>query len=303
MPNGLRVVYRSDMTTLHLVDGTYELFRNHFGAPPRETPEGWEIGAVAGLMSSTLSLLASGDVTHIGAAFDSVIESFRNEMFDGYKTGEGTPPELYAQFPVAERAMVAMGIAVWSMIEFEADDGMASAAAKFVDEVDRVVIMSPDKDMTQLLSNPKIVTYDRRKGVFLDADGTREKFGVSPESIPDYLGLVGDTSDGIPGLPGWGAKSAGSLLARYGHLDSIPESADDWDVKVRSAEKLAETLRTRMEEALLYRQLAILRTDADIPQTLDDLEWKGVDREPFELLCDELGFTGLKSRPSRWLNE
>ena len=291
------------MTTLHLVDGTYELFRNHFGAPPRETPEGWEIGAVSGLMSSTLSLLASGDVTHIGAAFDSVIESFRNEMFDGYKTGEGTPPELYAQFPVAERAMVAMGIAVWSMIEFEADDGMASAAAKFVDEVDRVVIMSPDKDMTQLLSNPKIVTYDRRKGVFLDADGTREKFGVSPESIPDYLGLVGDTSDGIPGLPGWGAKSAGSLLARYGHLDSIPESADDWDVKVRSAEKLAETLRTRMEEALLYRQLAILRTDADIPQTLDDLEWKGVDREPFELLCDELVFTCLKSRPSRWLNE
>lgn len=291
------------MTTLHLVDGTYELFRNHFGAPPRETPEGWEIGAVSGLMSSTLSLLASGDVTHIGAAFDSVIESFRNEMFDGYKTGEGTPPELYAQFPVAERAMVAMGITVWSMIELEADDGMASAAAKFVDEVDRVVIMSPDKDMTQLLSNPKIVTYDRRKGVFLDADGTREKFGVSPESIPDYLGLVGDTSDGIPGLPGWGAKSAGSLLARYGHLDSIPESADDWDVKVRSAEKLAETLRTRMEDALLYRQLAILRTDADIPQTLDDLEWKGVDREPFELLCDELAFTGLKSRPSRWLNE
>lgn len=291
------------MTTLHLVDGTYELFRNHFGAPPRETPEGWEIGAVSGLMSSTLSLLASGDVTHIGAAFDSVIESFRNDMFDGYKTGEGTPRELYAQFPVAERAMVAMGVTVWSMIEFEADDGMASAAQKFVDEVDRVVIMSPDKDMTQLLSNPKIVTYDRRKGVFIDADGTREKFGVSPESIPDYLGLVGDTADGIPGLPGWGAKSAGTLLARYGHLDEIPSSSNDWDVKVRSAPKLAETLSSRMEDALLYRDLATLRTDADIPQTLEELEWKGVDREPYEQLCDELGLTSLKTRPSRWMNE
>ena len=181
------------MATLHLLDGTYELFRNHFGAPPRQTPEGWEIGAVSGLVSSTLSLLDGGDVTHLGAAFDSVIESFRNDMFDGYKTGEGTPPELYAQFPVAERAMEAMGVTVWSMIEQEADDGLAAAAHKFVDDVDLVVVMSPDKDMTQLFGNPKIVGYDRRKGAFIDADGTREKFGVSPESIPDYLALVGDT--------------------------------------------------------------------------------------------------------------
>lgn len=289
------------MTTLHLLDGTYELFRNHFGAPPRETPEGWEIGAVAGLVSSTLSLLHSGDVTHLGAAFDSVIESFRNEMFDGYKTGEGTPDELHAQFPVAERAMEAMGVTVWSMIEQEADDGLAAAATKFAPEVDRVVVMSPDKDMTQLFGDPKIVGFDRRKGVFIDADGTREKFGVSPESIPDYLGLVGDTADGIPGLPGWGAKSSSVLLARYGHIEAIPTSDEEWEVKVRSAAKLAETLRSRMEDAILYRDLATLRCDADIPQTLDDLEWKGVRRTEYEELCDQLGFTGLRARPTRWL--
>jgi 5'-3' exonuclease len=291
------------MATLHVIDGTYELFRNYFGAPPRQTPQGWEIGAVAGLVSSTLSLLDSGDVTHVGAAFDSVIESFRNDMYDGYKTGEGTPPELHAQFPVAERAMEVIGVTVWSMIEQEADDGLAAAAHKFVDEVDRVVVMSPDKDMTQLFGNPNIVGYDRRNGVFIDADGTREKFGVSPESIPDYLALVGDTADGIPGLRGWGAKSTGALLARYVHLDAIPASADDWDVKVRSAAKLAGTLRDRMDDALLYRDLATLRTDADIPEALDELEWRGVHRGAYESLCDELGFTGLKTRPNHWYGE
>lgn len=291
------------MTTLHLLDGTYELFRNHFGAPPRETPQGWEIGAVSGLVSSTLSLLSDGSVTHLGAAFDSVIESFRNDMFDGYKTGEGTPPELHAQFPVAERAMEALGVTVWSMIEQEADDGLAAAATKFVDEVERVVIMSPDKDMTQLFGNPKIIGYDRRKGAFIDTKGTQEKFGVPPESIPDYLALVGDTADGIPGLPGWGAKSSGGLLARYEHIEAIPTSEQDWDVKVRSATKLAGTLRDRMEDVLLYRDLATLRTDADIPQSLDDLEWKGVHREEYEALCDDLGFTGLRARPTRWHGE
>lgn len=291
------------MTTLHLLDGTYELFRNHFGAPPRETPEGWEIGAVAGLAGSTLSLLADGEVTHLGAAFDSVIESFRNDMFDGYKTGEGTPPELHAQFPVAERVMEALGVTVWSMIEHEADDGLAAASHKYVDEVDRVVIMSPDKDMTQLFGNPKIVGYDRRKGVFTDAEGTREKFGVPPESIPDYLGLVGDTADGIPGLPGWGAKSSGTLLSEYGHIENIPASEVDWAVKVRSAAKLAGTLRDRMDDVILYRDLATLRTDVEIPQTLDDLEWRGVHREAFESLCDELGFTGLKNRPTRYADD
>ncbi len=288
------------MTTVHLLDGTYELFRSHFGAPPRTTPEGWEIGATYGLVQSTLSLLAEDGVTHVGAAFDTVIESFRNDMFEGYKTGEGTPPELHAQFPIAERALETLGVAVWSMIEQEADDGLAAAAMKYAPEVDQVVVMSPDKDMCQLYGHPKIVGFDRRKGAFIDAEGVWEKFGVAPESIPDYLALVGDTADGIPGLAGWGAKSSSALLAEYGHLESIPAFEDDWAVKVRGASKLAAVLREGMEAAMLYRDLATLRTDAEIPQSLVDLEWKGVDREAFHELCDELGWTGIRERPHRW---
>ena len=288
------------MTTLHLIDGTYELFRAHFGSPPRQTPQGWDIGATHGILSSTLRLLDEPDVTHVGAAFDTVIESFRNDVFAGYKTGEGTPPELHAQFPVAERAMEAIGVTVWSMIEQEADDGLAAAAMKFVDEVDRVVILSPDKDMAQLYGHPRIVGFDRRNEKLVDAAGVREKFGVDPESIPDYLALVGDTADGIPGLPGWGAKSSSTLLARYGHLEHIPVSEGEWDVKVRGAAKLAATLREMREEAMLYRDLATLRTDADIPQSLEDLRWRGAVRDEFEALCDELGFRTLKARPRRW---
>lgn len=288
------------MPSLHLIDGTYELFRSHFGAPPRQTPDGWEIGATEGILRSTINLLGQDGVTHVGAAFDTVIESFRNDMYDGYKTGEGTPDELYAQFPIAERAMDALGVTVWSMIEHEADDGLAAAAVKFVDEVDQVVILSPDKDMTQLFGNPKIVGYDRRKQAFVDADAVREKFGVSPESIPDYLGLVGDTADGFPGLPGWGAKSAGTLLGRYGHIEDIPSSEADWDVKVRGAAKLAATLRDQMEHALLFRDIATLRTDVDIPQSLDDIMWKGADRAAWEAVCDELGFTTLRTAPTKW---
>lgn len=288
------------MTTVHLIDGTYELFRSHFGAPPRQTPEGWEIGAVHGILSSTLALLSEDGVTHVGAAFDTIIESFRNDMFDGYKTGEGTPPELHAQFPVAERAMDILGVAVWSMIEQEADDGLAAAAMKYRDDVERVVILSPDKDMSQLYGDPRIVGFDRRRSAFIDPAAVREKFGVDPESIPDYLALVGDTADGIPGLPGWGAKSTGTLLARYGHLDAIPGDVGDWDLKVRGADKLAATLRDNMDVALLYRDLATLRTDADIPQSLEDLEWKGARRQEWLALCDELGFGGLKARPHKW---
>ncbi|GMQ98483.1 MAG: hypothetical protein BMS9Abin17_0996 [Acidimicrobiia bacterium] len=291
------------MTTVHLIDGTYELFRSHFGAPPRQTPDGWEIGAVHGIVSSTLALLAEDGVTHVGAAFDSVIESFRNDMFDGYKTGEGTPPELHAQFPVAERAMETLGIAVWSMIEQEADDGLAAAATKYVPDVDRVVIMSPDKDMAQLYGDPKIVGFDRRKAAFIDTDGVWEKFGVAPESIPDYLALVGDTADGIPGLPGWGAKSTATVLSEFTHLDRVPPSETDWGTAVRSGAKLAATLQDRMADALLYRDLATLRTDADIPESLAELEWRGVHREAFESLCDELGFRSIKTRPSRWFGE
>ncbi len=291
------------MTTVHLIDGTYELFRAHFGAPPRQTPQGWEIGAVHGLVSSTIRLLDEPGVTHVGAAFDTVIESFRNDMYLGYKTGEGTPPELHAQFPVAERALEALGVTVWSMIEQEADDGLAAAAMKYASDVERVVILSPDKDMAQLYGHPRIIGFDRRNELFIDADAVRRKFGVDPNSIPDYLALVGDTADGIPGLPGWGAKSSAAVLARYGHLEQIPASEADWDVTVRGAGKLAETLRTSMDAALLFRDLATLRTDADIPQTLDDLEWRGADRQAFEAICDELGFGGIRSRPSRWRGE
>lgn len=291
------------MTKLHLVDGTYELFRAHFGAPPRQTPEGWEIGAVEGLLRSTINLLGQDEVTHVGAAFDSVIESFRNDMYEGYKTGEGTPPELYAQFPVAERAMEALGVTVWSMIEFEADDALAAAAVKFIDQVDQVIILSPDKDMSQLFGNPKIVGYDRRNQMLVDADGVREKFGVSPESIPDYLGLVGDTADGFPGLPGWGAKSSSTLLAEYGHIEHIPASESDWSVKVRGAAKLAATLRDQMDLALLFRDIATLRTEAPIPEALDDVRWDGAHRELWEGLCDELGFTTLRTAPTKWAGE
>jgi len=290
------------MTTLHLIDGTYELFRAHFGAPPRTTPQGWEIGATHGILSSTISLLEQEGVTHVGAAFDTVIESFRNDMYAGYKTGEGTPPELHAQFPVAERALEALGVTVWSMIEQEADDGLAAVAMKFAPEVDRVVILSPDKDMAQLYGHPKIVGYDRRKAAFVDAEDVQVKFGVHPESIPDYLALVGDTADGIPGLPGWGAKSTGAVLARYRHLEDIPNDDTEWDVPVRGAAKLAATLRERMSDAMLFRDLATLRTDAEIPQELDDLAWRGAHRGAYEELCDELGFGGIRRRPKRWLD-
>jgi len=288
------------MSKLHLIDGTYELFRAHFGAPPRECPQGLQIGAVHGLLASTLSLLAEDGVTHVGAAFDTVIESFRNQLLESYKTGAGTPPELRAQFPIAERAMAALGVPVWPMIEQEADDGLAAAAVKFAPAVEQVVIMSPDKDMAQLYGDPRIVGYDRRNGLFIDAQAVKAKFGVEPASIPDYLALVGDSADGIPGLPGWGAKSSASLLSHYGQLECIPESADDWAVKVRGASKLAMTLRDRKSDARLYRKLATLRTDADIPQTLDELEWRGVRGREFADLCDELGFGHLKKRPHRW---
>jgi 5'-3' exonuclease len=290
------------MTTLHLIDGTYELFRAHFGAPPRQTPQGWEIGATHGILSSTISLLEQEGVTHVGAAFDTVIESFRNDMYAGYKTGEGTPPELHAQFPVAERALEALGVTVWSMIEQEADDGLAAAAMKFAPEVDRVVILSPDKDMAQLYGHPKIVGYDRRKAAFVDAEDVLVKFGVRPESIPDYLALVGDTADGIPGLPGWGAKSTGAILARYRHLEDIPNDDAEWDVPLRGSAKLAATLRERMSDAMLFRDLATLRTDAEIPQELDDLAWRGAHRGAYEEMCDELGFGGIRRRPKRWLD-
>ena len=287
---------------LHLMDGTYELFRSHFGSPPRTSPTGQEVGATYGIIASTLALLNDPGVTHLGAAFDTVIESFRNDVFPAYKSGEGIEETLLAQFPLAERALDALGVKVWSMVEFEADDALATAAWRWVTEVDQVVVLTPDKDLAQCYGNPKIVGYDRRNQVFIDHEGVVDKFGVLPASIPDYLALVGDTADGIPGLPGWGAKSSATILGRYVHLESIPLEVSRWDVNVRGAEKLATTLRTRMGDALLYRFLAQLRPDVPLDHDLDGLEWRGAHRERFTSLCDELGFDRLRDRPQAWID-
>ena len=285
---------------LYLIDGTYELFRSYFGAPKRRTTDGREAGAVHGIVASTLRLLAEDGVTHVAAAFDSVIESFRNEIYPFYKTGAGTPEDLMEQFPLAERAMRACGVTVWPMYEYETDDALATAALRWVDDVEQVVVMSPDKDMAQLYGHPGIVGYNVRTRRFMDAEGVEAKFGVPPEFIPDYLALVGDAADGFPGLKGWGAKSASTVLAKYKHIENIPLEASLWNVPVRGAETLVASLRANVGDALLFRYLAKLRRDVPLPDSLSDLEWKGAPRETFEALCDELSFGTLRDRPSRW---
>ena len=284
-----------------MLDGTYELFRAYYGVPPRTSPDGREVGAIRGIVETTLALLREPDVTHVAVATDTVITSFRNEMFEGYKTGEGIEPELVGQFLLADQMFSALGLTVWDMIDFEADDAMATAAHRWKDDVEQVVILSPDKDMAQCVVDARVVSYDRRNEKMYDREAVIEKFGVPPESIPDYLALVGDSADGVPGLPGWGAKSSSTVLARYGHLEAIPESAADWDVKVRGAEKLAATLSASMEDALLFRDLTTLRIDVPLHETLPDLEWKGVRRAEFLRMCDELGFSDdTRERPHRW---
>ncbi len=284
---------------VHVVDGTYELFRAYYGAPSA-TANGREIGATRGILASLLSLLRDPEVTHVGCAFDHVIESFRNELYDGYKTGEGIEPELLSQFPLAERACEALGIVCWRMIEFEADDALATAAARFVPEVEQVVICSPDKDLTQCVRGREVVCLDRMRRRVTDEDGVVERFGVPPLSIPDYLALVGDSADGLPGVPRWGAKSTAAVLARYGHLEAIPRSESDWDVKVRGAAALAASLADHRDEALLYRRLAMLRTDVPLTEKLDDLEWRGARRPELEALCGEIAERRLLDRVPRW---
>jgi 5'-3' exonuclease len=285
---------------VHLLDGTYELFRAHFGAPPRTAPSGEQIAAVHGLMGSTLHLLQDEGVTHLGVAFDSEVRSFRNDLFPAYKTDEGMPPELLAQVPWAEEAMEALGLVVWRMIDFEADDALATAAWKYSDQAEQVVILSPDKDMAQCVVGESPVCFDRRKQAFMDEQGVWDKFGVAPESIPDYLGLRGDASDGIPGIPGWGAKSSSAVLAVYGHVEYIPTDAAEWSVKVRGAERLAASLREHRDDALLYRRLATVRRDVPIAETVADLEWRGVPRHRFLEFCERWGFGNLRERPKRW---
>ena len=289
---------------LHLVDATFELFRAFYSRPPRRAPDGRPVNAVQGLVDSMLSLLREPDVTHIGAATDYVIESWRNDLYPGYKSSAGIDRDLLAQFRDAERALEALGIAVWPMVEDEADDAIAAAIARFGDDprLEQIVICSVDKDLGQLVDGERIVLRDRMRRVTYDEAGIIAKFGVAPESIPDYLALVGDSSDGFPGLPGWGAKSAAAVLARFGHLEAIPASVLEWEVDIRNASRLAATLEQQRADAILYRRLATLDRDADIGAglTLDDLAWHGVPRERFVALCDELGFDTVRERVHRW---
>jgi 5'-3' exonuclease len=289
---------------LHLVDATFELFRAFYSRPPRRAPDGRPVNAVQGLVDSMLSLLREPDVTHIGAATDHVIESWRNDLYPGYKSSAGVDPDLLAQFEDAERALDALGIPVWAMVEDEADDAIAAAVHRFGDDtrVEQVVICSVDKDLGQLVEGDRVVLRDRMRKVTYDEAGIRDKFGVSPGSIPDYLALVGDTSDGFPGLPGWGAKSAATVLARFEHLEAIPDSPLDWELDLRNASRLAATLAEHRADAVLFRRLATLNPDADIDATptLEHLEWHGVPRERFLALCDELGFDTVRERVHRW---
>jgi len=289
---------------LHLLDGTYELFRNHFGAPPKKAPDGREVGATLGLLRSLLRLLSSPEVTHLACAFDHVIPSFRNDLYSGYKTGEGVDPDLLAQFPLAEEAVSALGIVIWPMVEFEADDALATATARFkkAKSVEQVVLCSPDKDLAQLVSGKRIVGWDRRREIVLDEKGVVEKFGVRPESIPDWLALVGDAADGYPGLPGWGAKSASAVLARFKHIEAIPNDAAKWKISSVSpgrAASLSESLSQRRDEALLYRQLATLREDVPLKEKLSDLKWQGV-WPRLKKVCEKLGDTRIPERVTRW---
>jgi len=287
---------------VHLVDGTYELFRTFFGTPPAHDADGRPVGAIRGLLATLISLLSEREVTHVACAFDHVIESWRNDLFPGYKTGEGIEPDLLAQFEPAEEAAAALGLVVWSMVEFEADDALATGAARFAGDpqVEQVVICTPDKDLAQCVTGARVISRDRRRQVDRDEAGVVERFGVPPASIPDMLALVGDTADGIPGIPGWGEKSTAAVLARYGHIEQIPDAASDWDVKVRGRDRLAASLAERRKDAILYRTLATLRTDVPLQESLADLAWRGADRQRLEALCARIGAEELLERVPRW---
>jgi 5'-3' exonuclease len=290
---------------IHLVDATFELFRAYYSRPAETGPDGRPVNAIRGLIESMLSLLREPDVTHVAAATDHVIESWRNDLYSGYKSSVGIDPLLLAQFDDAERALRALGIVTWPMVEDEADDALAAAVARFATDpaVEQVVLCSVDKDLGQCVDGARVVLRDRIRGITYDEAGIVAKFGVPPSSIPDYLALVGDASDGYPGLPGWGAKSTAAVLSRWQHLDAIPEAAGAWDVDVRGAARLAASLREHRSEALLYRRLATLNADAAITGSLPDLAWMGVPRDAFTALCAELGFERLPGRVHRWRDD
>jgi 5'-3' exonuclease len=283
---------------VHLIDGTYELFRTFFGAPSAQTADGREVGATRALLRSFASFLREEEVTHVAVAFDTVIESFRNRMFEGYKTGEGIDPTLFSQFPLAERATQALGMVTWSMIEFEADDALATFAAIAAKDprVTQVRICSPDKDLCQCVVGEHVVLYDRKKKIALGETGVVARLGVRPARVPALLGLVGDTADGIPGIPRWGERSSAAVLSRYESIASIPDRAKDWSVSVRGADALARELAASRDKALLYEQLATLRLDVPLAEKVDDLAWSGARMDELRALCDELRAPDVLSR-------
>ncbi|MBK6683262.1 MAG: flap endonuclease [Deltaproteobacteria bacterium] len=286
---------------VHLVDGTYELFRAYYGAPPSSAPDGTEVGATRALARSLLSLLKKGG-THVGVAFDTVIESFRNQLFAGYKTGAGIDPPLWAQFPLAEELTRALGLVTWSMIDFEADDALATFAARAAADpaVEQVLICSPDKDLCQCVRGDRVVELDRRREIVLDEEKVIAKFGVGPASIPDFLALVGDAADGIPGVPRWGEKAAAAALAKVLHVEAIPADPSAWTFTVRGKEGLAASLNEHREVVGLYKTLATLRTDVPLQENLQDLEWPGADRGLLTALAARLGDEDLVAAVPRW---
>ncbi len=293
---------------LHLVDATYELFRAHYAPrPPTLGRDGMNLSGVAGVVDQLLYLLREEGATHVGCATDHVIESFRNDMFPGYKSSFGMPRELLDQFPIVEDAIAALGLVVWPMVEFEADDAIAAACLRFKEDpaVEQILVCTPDKDMAQLVDDSRVVLLDRRRRITYDEPAVLVKWGVPPAAIPDWLALVGDSSDGYPGLPGWGAKSAAAVLARYGSLEEIPAKASAWDVKsLRGGPVLAATLRERWDEVMLYRSLARLRTSDDgvtIPErSVGELEWQGTPRPGWTAFCEQWGLPQYAGRPHRW---
>lgn len=281
---------------VHLIDGTYELFRYFFAVPSSKTDSGQEIGAVRGVLTSVYSMIEAG-ATHLGVATDHVVESFRNELYSEYKTSEGVALELLSQFPILEEALQAMGVVVWPMTYFEADDALAAAAARAASDerFGQVLICTPDKDLAQCVVGSRVVQLDRRRNIVRDEAGVVEKFGVKPESIPDYLAVTGDTADGYPGIPGWGAKAASAVLSQYVHLEKIPKDWHDWHPSIRRARPLAEALFTAWHDAMLFRTLARLRLDVPVFDSIEDLRWKGP-RSDFEVVCERLRAGALYRR-------
>ena len=287
---------------LHLVDGTYELFRAHFGAPPKKSTRGQEVGATLGLVRSMMLLLSDPEVTHVAVAFDHVIESFRNKMYKGYKSSAGVDAVILNQFALAEKAVAALGLTVWPMVKFEADDAIATAVVKFKKSrsVEQIVICSVDKDLTQMVDDDRVVCWDRRREILLDENGVTEKFGVSPTSIPDFLALVGDSADGYPGIPGWGEKSTATVLAKFKHIETIPTDPKKLaGISVGRATTLLANLNKNFADALLFKELSTLRTDVPLKETLADLKWQGA-RPRFKKLCAELGEERIVERVTKW---